>query len=481
MNALRAALALIAFAPLSPLAGQQAGQDSLNPTAWGVVYDVPATRRVVLRGDVPYMRGARGDLTLDVYLPPGLRQGERRGAVVFINAVGDGADSTEKVKDWAIYRSWPRLVAAHGLVGISMDADRDRIQESLRGVFRYLGARGSEVGVDASRLAVYAASANVSGAAALLLGDSAPPGVRAAAFFYGGVPDQALRRDLPVLFIVAESDAPRMGPGLGALWQRVTEARAPWTLLYGSDMPHAFDAFTDSDPSRRILQQAIAFWKSHLDPMPARSERPSEARAIVASLYGNDAARSAELLSRWTAAYPRDAEAWRQYARVLVTLQRFGGADTAYGRAYALDSTHAGVLSGMGQMRIGQQRWAEGAGLLQRAIAGGVEHSLIYGQLGWAQLHLNRNEEAARSYERAFELGIPPGRSTRGVAWYNLACAYARLGRLDRAFEALGRAIDEGVNDRATFEEDGDLAPLRADPRFAQIRQRLTAAPPRAG
>jgi hypothetical protein len=37
------------------------------------------------------------------------------------------------------------------------------------------------------------------------------------------------------------------------------------------------------------------------------------------------------------------------------------------------------------------------------------------------------------------------------------------------------------VNDRATFEEDGDLAPLRADPRFAQIRQRLTAAPPRAG
>jgi len=481
MNALRAGLTILAFLPFGSLAGQQAAPDSLNPTAWGVVYDVPATRRVVLRGDVPYLRGARGDLTLDVYLPPGLRAGERRGAVVFINAVGDGPDSTERVKDWAIYSSWPRLVAAHGLVGISMDADRGRIQESLRGVFRYLATRGGEVGVDAARLAVYAASANVSGAAALLLGDSAPAGVKAAAFFYGGVPEQALRRDLPVLFIVAESDAARMGPALGTLWQRVTEARAPWTLLYGSDMPHAFDAFTDSDASRRILQQAIGFWRSHLEPMPLRRERPSEARAIVASLYGNDPARSAELLARWTTGHPRDAEAWRQYARVLVAVQRFGAADSAYARAYALDSTHAGVLSGMGQMRIGQERWEEGATLLQRAIAGGVEHSLIYGQLGWAQLHLGRNEDAARSYERAFELGIPPGRSTRGVAWYNLACAYARLGRLDRAFEALGRAVDEGVNDRAAFEQDGDLAPLRADPRFAQIRQRLQAAPARAG
>ena len=463
------------------MAAQEPAQDSLNPTAWGVVYDVPAARRVVLRGDVPYMRGANGDLTLDVYVPPGLRPGERRGAVVFLNAVGDGADSTEKVKDWAIYSSWPRLVAAHGLVGISMDADRDRIQESLRGVFRYLSARGAELGVDASRLGVYAASANVSGAAQLLLTDSAPAGVKAAAFFYGGVPDQTLRRDLPVLFIVAESDAPRMGAALGGLWQRVLEARAPWTLLYGSDMPHAFDAFTDSDPSRRILQQAIAFWRSHLEPMPARSGRPSEARAIVASLYGSDPARSAELLGRWTTGHPRDAEAWRQYARVLVALQRFGAADTAYARAFVLDSTHAGVLSGMGQMRIGQQRWEEGAALLQRAIAGGVEHSLIYGQLGWAQLHLGRNEEAVRSYERAFELGIPPGRSTRGVASYNLACAYARLGRLDRAFEALGRAVDEGVNDRATIEGDSDLAPLRADPRFARIRERLVAQPPRAG
>ncbi|MDQ2670190.1 MAG: tetratricopeptide repeat protein, partial [Gemmatimonadota bacterium] len=179
--------------------------------------------------------------------------------------------------------------------------------------------------------------------------------------------------------------------------------------------------------------------------------------------------RTAELLGRWVEVNPDDSEAIRQYARTLVQLQRYDEAGPLYERAYALDPTHPGVLSGLGQMRVGQQRWEEAADLLNRAIASGVQHSMIYGQLGWAQLHLGRNAEAARSYERAFELGIPPGRGTRGIAWYNLACAYARLGERDSAFAALEQAVAEGMNDRAAFERDEDLAPLRSDPRFAAL------------
>jgi tetratricopeptide (TPR) repeat protein len=221
------------------------------------------------------------------------------------------------------------------------------------------------------------------------------------------------------------------------------------------------------------VQQTIAFWKSHLEPVPQPARERSAAREIVATLYANDPTRAAELLAPYTAANPRDAEAQRQYARVLVQLQRFAAADSAYHRAWLLDSTHPGLLSSMGQMRIGQQRWAEGADLLQRAIAGGVEHSMIYGQLAWAQLHLGRNAEAVRSYERAFELGIPPGRSTRGIAWYNLACAYARLGETDRAIAALEQAFSEGVNERRTYEQDTDLASLRGNARFVALLGRM--------
>jgi dienelactone hydrolase len=461
---------LLALSPASLVAQSRS---PLDPTVYGVVYDVPATRGVELHAGVQYGTSGGRRLVADIYRPQGLRAGERRPAVVFINAVGDGIDSTERVRQWEIYRTWPRLVAAHGMVGISMDADRDSIQRSLRQVFAFLEREGGAHGIDAARLGVYAASANATGASQLLLNDSAPAGVKAAVLYYGGVPSGPLRTDLPVLFLVAESDAPRMGDALTGLWGRVVEARAPWTLTYGSRMPHGFDAFSDNDEARRHVQQTIAFWKSHLEPVIQPTWERSPAREIVATLYANDAARAAELLQPYTASNPRDAEAQRQYARVLVQLQRFAAADSAYGRAYLLDSMHPGLLSSMGQMRIGQQRWAEGAALLQRAIAGGIEHSMIYGQLGWAQLHLDRNAEAARSYERAFELGIPPGRSTRGIAWYNLACAYARLGQADRAIAALEQAFSEGVNERRTYEQDSDLASLRSNPRFVALLGRM--------
>jgi dienelactone hydrolase len=461
---------LMLVAPL-PLAAQS--RSPLDPTAYGVVYDVPASRGVELRAAVQYGTSSGRRLLADIYRPQGMRAGERRPAVVFVNAVGDGPDSTERVREWEIYRSWPRLVAAHGMVGVSMDADGDSIQGSLRKLFAFLAREGDAHGIDAGRLGVYAASANATGASQLLLGDSAPGGVKAAVLYYGGVPGGALRTDLPVLFLVAESDAPRMGDALAALWGRVVEARAPWTLAFGSRMPHGFDAFSDNDDARRLVQQTIAFWKSHLEPVPQPGWQRSPARDIVATLYANDAARAADLLAPYTAANPRDAEAHRQHARVLVQLQRFAEADSAYRRAWLLDSTHPGLLSSLGQMRIGQQRWAEGAELLQRAIARGVEHSMILGQLGWAQLHLGRNAEAARSYERAFELGIPPGRNTRGIAWYNLACAYARLGQTDRAIAALEQAFTEGMTERRTYEQDSDLASLRADSRFVALLGRM--------
>jgi adenylate cyclase len=56
---------------------------------------------------------------------------------------------------------------------------------------------------------------------------------------------------------------------------------------------------------------------------------------------------------------------------------------------------------------------------------------------------------------------------------YNVACAYAQLGERERALDALDRAVGPGRGWRAWFEQDGDLDPLRADPRFQAILGRL--------
>ena len=445
----------------------QRQRSPLDATNWGVVYDIPETKRVKVRNDVPYL----GSLGIDIYLPADLKEGEKRPTVVFINAVGDREDN--KVKSWAIYQSWPRLVAAHGMIGVAMDADGALIQESLRGVFDFLTKQGAQHGIDGARLGLYAASANVRGAYEYLIGENAASGIRAAALYYGGVPSGKMRGDLPVLFIVAQGDAPGMGEPLAGLWRRVVEAKAPWSLLFASNQPHGFDAFSDNDDSRRIIQQSIAFWKSHLEPVPQPPWQPSQARAIVASSYGNEPQRTAELLSDWIKQNPNDVAAFIQYGRVLTQLRRFDDAAAAFEKALALGASEPGIFSGLAQVKYNQKQYEQAIPLFTRAIDGGMRNSFIYGQLASAQLHSGRNDEAIKSYEKAFAAGIPPGANTRGVAYFNLACGFTRLGQKDKAFEALANAVTEGFTNRDAYETDEDLKPLREETRFQELLKRL--------
>lgn len=453
-------------------AQEQTQRSPLNPENWGVVYDVPATKNVRVKTDVPYS----GRLTIDIYTPPGAKADEKLPAVVFLNAIGDQPDN--KLKNWEIYRSYPRLVAAHGLVGISMEADGARIQENLRALFDFLEKDGALHGIDASRLGVYAASANTTQSLVYLMSRRASKGIRAAALFYGATPapETAIRKDLPVLYILAEGDAPGFfGQQAGNLWQRVIEAKAPWTLVYASGLPHAFDAFSDSDDARRIIMQALAFWKTHLEPVPQPAWERSPARAIVETIYWNDAPKAVELLSKYIAENPSDAAAYAQYGRMLAQLRRLDEAGEAYEKALSLGARFSVIYNGLGQTRLAQRRYEEAAEHLAKAIELGARSGQTYGQLAYAQLALNRNEEALKTYEKAFEAGIPPGAATRGLAYYNMACAHTRLKQTDKAFEMLDKAIDEGYSDRAGLEKDPDLAPLRSDARFQKLLKRLPA------
>lgn len=453
-------------------ADPETARSPLDPTHWGVVYDHPSIANVRVTEDVPYLADDRGTLTIDLYVPSGAPPASGRPAVVFLNAIGDPPD--DKVKDWEIYRSWPRLVAAHGMVGISMDADAPRVQECLRGVFDFLRERGAEHGVDASRLGVYAASANVAGSTSYLMGGDAAPGIRAAALYYGTPPEVALRTDLPVLFIVAETDAPAWRDALDRLWTRVLEQEAPWTLVFASDLPHGFDAFSDNDEARRLIQQTLAFWKSHLEPVPQPSWTPSPARAIVAAQYAHDPEKVLELLEPWMKQHPDDVDAHIQHGASLKDLQRNEEAATAYERALALDAQNRRATLGLAQARLNMRQWAEAASLFERLIASGLDAPHVRGMLAYAQLGLGRNEDAVRNYEKALELGIPAG-SYRGLTWYNLACGYARIGKIEEGLNALRSAVDDGFDDAETLRSDTDLAPLRTDPRFQEIAGRLGA------
>ncbi len=462
-------IAALILLPAS-IAGQTAERSQLDPARWGVVYDIAETQKVTVKSNVPYS----GTLAIDIYSPAAARPSDKRPAVIFLNAIGDRPG--DKVKSWGIYSSWPRLLAAHGMVGISMDANAEKIQESLAGLFAFLEKDGAKYGIDPTMLGVYAASANTTQSLVYLMGDGASKGIRAAALYYGAspAPGTQIRKDLPVLFILAEGD---LQGGLGQqaqnLWQRVTEAKAPWTLMFASKMIHAFDAFQDDDDSRRIVMQTISFWKTHLERVPQPSWERSPARDIVASTYGNEPQRTADLLTKYVADNPRDAQAFVSRARALNSLGRGDEAVADYERAIELDPGNMFAIGGLGQARFRQQRFVEAELLLSKAIGLGFRNSINYGQLAFAQLTLKKNVEAIKSYEDAFQMGIPPGANTRGIAYYNMACAYARIKDIEKALEMVGKAIDAGYSNRTSMEADEDLVIVRSDPRFAQIVGRI--------
>ncbi len=443
---------------------------SLEATAYGIVYEIPAMASVRVTKDVTYTKSGGRDLKIDIALPK--TASGPLPAVVFLNAIGDRLP--DRLKEWAIYRSWPKLIAASGLAGVSMDCDAEHIQESLAAVFDFLEKNGKTYGIDGTRIGIYAASANVRESARLLFGEKAPKSVKAAVFYYG-VPDAPdLRDDLPVLVVTAESDLGRVRDGIQTLFLRVMADALPWTFEMGAGLPHAFDSVADNDASRRTIQRTIAFWKSHLEPMPASASGPSEEREILAAMFGNDDARLKTLLDAWIPKHENEAIGYAMRGTALAHARRGREARSDLERALQLGSTDPGVHGSLGIELLFEGRHAESIEHLRNAIAGGWFNGEVYAHLGHALLLTGDYDEGVKAYERAMELGIPPGAQSLGNASYNLACGYARLDRKADALAAIEKAVDQAFGDRHTYETDTDLESIRKEPRFQAAIAKLS-------
>ncbi len=59
---------------------------------------------------------------------------------------------------------------------------------------------------------------------------------------------------------------------------------------------------------------------------------------------------------------------------------------------------------------------------------------------------------------------------------YNIGCIYSRAGMIDAALDCLERAVASGLQQKEWFQQDTDLDPLRAHPRFVTLISRLAVA-----
>ena len=336
---------------------------------------------------------------MDVTLPPGTSK-KPVPAVVFANVTGMPFGT------WEIYRDWARLVAAHGMAGVVYTSDRENPARSLDALMAHLAANGAALGIDPSRLAVWACSANVSLALPWLM-EKPRPGVSAAVLYYGNARPEppSLRADLPVFYVLAGRDNPQLNEGIRAHFAKALAAKVPWTMVQAPRLTHAFDALDEGVESRRLVKETVAWLVDRLVAPPSPGPEPDAARAALTHLYGNEPDEAAALYRRIVEADPNDEAA----QRALTSAISRGGLLALFSKDYPTAIT--------------------------------------------------RLEEALPKVPQA----------GRPNVLYNLACAYALAGKKDEALDRLGKAVEAGFGPRATIEGDEDLASLRADARFAAV------------
>lgn len=261
-----------------------------------IVYAVPRADAVIVVRDEPYLVTDHGPLTMDRYYPqphaghPQANAGARFPAVVVICGYSGARTPNPlgcsfKEMEWSI--SWGHLMAASGLVAIV--ATNREPEPDAHALLRYLRQNAERLGVDEDRLGIFATSGSGPLALSLLMG-GAREYLRSAVLWYpytldrdgsAGVADAATQwgfvnpcagksvADLPrdLSLFVAKAGQDQM-PGLNAaLDEFIAQAVARnlrMTFVNHHVGPHAFDLFDDSDATREIIRQTLAFQRFHL-------------------------------------------------------------------------------------------------------------------------------------------------------------------------------------------------------------------------
>ncbi|MBD2699071.1 tetratricopeptide repeat protein [Spirosoma sp. BT702] len=447
---------------LSTMAQNPNTSSPLDGRNLGIVLTHPDTKKVTVKTNVTYLSDTKGTLKLDLYIPSQLKAGEKRPVIVFLNAIGDDPNPSERrVKDWGVYQTWPQMMAAQGFIGVSMEADRSRVQESLRGVFNFLTQKGAEHHIDSDNIGVYAASANVSQAVEYLMGESAHKGIKAAALYYGQAPVGPFRKDLPVLFLVAEGDV--RGDGYDKIWSEVMKNKAPWRLLMASNMPHAFDTFSGNDEARKLILETISFWKNQLEPVPAQQDLQAASREIFAASFGHQSEKAAELLKSWVAKHPNDATALSMYGGALRDLKQYDEAFQTYRKAVALQPKNPSALTSLAVLSYLTNKPAEADGYVSKAIAINGENRNLYASLAFPLLASGKFSESIPYYQKAIKL------EPHGGDYYNLGCAYSLIKEKEKALDALEQAVKLGYGSKQQFDSDPDLELVRSEDRYKKL------------
>lgn len=264
-----------------------------------VVYSIPGMDCVKVRRDVEYKGGRAGALTMDLYYPPDSQTdsqgGARLPAVIFVAGYPDAGFQRMlgcKFKEMGAYISWGQLTAASGLVAITYTNLEPAAD--IHALLQYVREHAAELGIDENRIGVWACSGNVPLALSVLMEEGLDY-LKCAVLCYGLMLDldgfthvaeaagmwgfanpcagksvADLAQDLPLLIVRAGQDqTPHLNETIDRFLAKALIRNLPVTFVNHPTAPHAFDLMHDSEASREVIRQILAFMRHHLITSPA--------------------------------------------------------------------------------------------------------------------------------------------------------------------------------------------------------------------
>jgi len=256
-----------------------------------VLYHLPGEDSVVIRRDVEYQTTSDGPLTADFYYPPNVESGARLPAVLFVIGYSDvGAQAMLgcRFREMESFISWGKLAAASGLVGITYSTGKEPAAD-VHAIVQYVRENAATLEIDENRIGVWACSGHGPVALSLLM-QGGQEYLKCAALCYAILLDldgsasvaelaqtfrfvnpnvgksvEDLPRELP-LFLgrCGRDEVPHLDEVMDRFVAKALAANLPVALVNHPEAPHAFDITHDSETSREIIRQVLAFLRFHL-------------------------------------------------------------------------------------------------------------------------------------------------------------------------------------------------------------------------
>ena len=256
-----------------------------------VVYQMPAEHAVTIRRDVEYRVTDVGALTMDIYHPPDSKSEARIPAVVFVNGYPDPGSQKMigcKQKEMESYISWGQLTAASGLAAITYTTGKEPASD-IHALLQHVRQNAAGLGIDENRIGLWACSGNVPNALSVLM-QEAREYLKCAVLSYGCMLDldgdayiaeaakiwgfvnpcagksvEDLPHDIPLFIARAGQDEmPHLNETLDRFLGKALTRNLPVTFVNHPEGPHGFDIHHDSETSREIIRQILAFMRFHL-------------------------------------------------------------------------------------------------------------------------------------------------------------------------------------------------------------------------